>query len=134
MSGGEKGPLAYQADMLKQGRFVIQRDLETGAFVYPPRSQAPGRGAALEWVEASGKGTVYAVTIVGRKPERGGNYNIAIVELEEGPRLMTRVERVAPEEVHIGMAVRARVAVPDFGSLKGTDQPAVLFAPANTAE
>ena len=44
-----------------------------------------------------------------RKPESGGDYNVALVDLAEGPRLMSRIDGVPPEQVRIGMRVRARV-------------------------
>ena len=44
-----------------------------------------------------------------RKAEAGGDYNVALVDLAEGPRLMSRVDGVPPEQVRIGMAVQARV-------------------------
>ncbi|MOA38418.1 hypothetical protein D3C78_1601020 [compost metagenome] len=37
------------------------------------------------------------------------DYNVALIALEEGPRLMSRVEGLAAEAVRIGMAVRARI-------------------------
>jgi uncharacterized OB-fold protein len=58
-------------------------------------------------MEASGRGTVYATTTV---RERQGNYNISLIDLAEGPRMMSRVEGIAPEAVRIGMAVSARIA------------------------
>ena len=80
-------------------------------------------GAALSWVIPSGRGTVYSTTIIRRKPEKGGDYNIAVVELAEGPRLMTRIENVAPEQVRIGMEVSARIT--------GSGENALLvFVPA----
>lgn len=132
---GKPGPFAVHREALKAGRFLLQRSRSTGAFCYPPRVVAPATGADdLEWVEVSGAGEVYALTVIGRKPERGGDYNIAIVELAEGPRMMTRVVGVAPAAVHIGMKVRARIEVPDFGTLKGGAQPAVLFEPVQEGE
>ncbi len=51
------------------------------------------------------------------------------VELAEGPRIMSRIVGVDASSVHIGLKVEARIEVPDFGMLKGGDQPAVLFEP-----
>ncbi|MEC7291580.1 MAG: OB-fold domain-containing protein, partial [Pseudomonadota bacterium] len=86
------GPDAEFWQHLNAGTFMIQRSRTSGEHVFYPRMRAPGSGADdLEWVEASGDGEVYAVTIIPRKPERGGTYNIAIVELAEGPRMMTRI-------------------------------------------
>ena len=44
-----------------------------------------------------------------RKPDSGGDYNVAMIELKEGPRLMSRVVDVPPAEVAIGMTVRAGI-------------------------
>nr|WP_241188077.1 OB-fold domain-containing protein [Pseudohalocynthiibacter aestuariivivens] len=126
--------MAQHAEMLNQGRFALQQSRAMGEFYYPPRSRSHTDKDALDWVDASGRGTVYAVTVVARKVERGGSYNIAVVELEEGPRMMTRVVGIAPELVEIGMAVTAVVAVPDFGSFKDGDQSVVLFEPAKRAD
>lgn len=116
---------------LNEGRFVLQQSQSTGQFVFPPRVAAPGTGADdLEWREVSGRGTIHALTIIARKPERGGDYNIAIIELEEGPRMMSRVVGVDPASLRIGMAVSASVERPDFGTLKDKGQALVLFRPA----
>ncbi|MBV8650504.1 MAG: OB-fold domain-containing protein, partial [Alphaproteobacteria bacterium] len=113
-----------------EGRFLLQRSRSTGKYVFPPRVAAPGEGTDdLEWREASGLGHVYALTIVSRRPERGGDYNIVLVELDEGPRMMSRVIDIDPGKVRIGMRVEACVNVPDFGPLKGGDQATVLFRP-----
>ncbi|MEL6208812.1 MAG: OB-fold domain-containing protein [Pseudomonadota bacterium] len=105
------GPEAQYRAYLAEGRFMIQRSSSSGAYVFYPRTLAPGTGEQdLEWVEASGMGTVYATTCTRQRPEKGGDYNIALVDLDEGPRLMTRVEGVAADAVAIGMRVKARIA------------------------
>ena len=112
---------------LAQGRFMIQRCKETGEHVFYPRLFPPGdAGGTLEWVEASGRGIVHATTVNRRRPEQGGDYNIALIELEEGPRMLSRVVGIAPDAVHIGQKVRARIEPLD-GS------PAVVFEPAEVA-
>lgn len=94
---------------LADGRFMIQRSRSSGDHVFYPRVMAPGTGSEdLEWVEASGRGTVHAVTIV-RKKEPADSYNVALVDLAEGPRLMSRVDEIPPDDVTIGMAVQARI-------------------------
>jgi uncharacterized protein len=99
------GPEAQYRAFLAEGRFRIQRSRSTGQHVFYPRVAAPGSGATdLEWVDASGLGTVYAIT-VNRSKE--GSYNIALVTLDEGPRLMSRIDGV--ETVAIGTRVKARI-------------------------
>jgi uncharacterized OB-fold protein len=93
---------------LSEGRFMIQRSVETGRYVFYPRVAEPGTGADLEWVEASGRGVVHAVTIVRKKPPEP-SYNVVLIDLEEGPRLMSRVEDLAPEAVRIGLPVEAAI-------------------------
>ncbi len=118
------GPEAIFRAHLEEGRFMIQRSASTGFHVYYPRVMMPCSGEAdLEWVEASGEGTVYATTVTRRRPEKGGDYNVALVDLAEGPRMISRVVGIAPEAVTIGMKVRARI-----DDLNGA--PAVLFEPA----
>lgn len=121
------GPEAQFKAFLAEGKFMIQRSASTGAHVFYPRTVAPGTGTAdLEWVEASGTGTVYATTVNRQRPEKGGDYNIALIDLTEGPRMMARVEGVAPDAVTVGMAVTARI-----GEMAG--EPAVIFDAEDTA-
>jgi len=100
------GPEAQFRAYLAEGRFMIQRSRATGHHVFYPRIAVPGLGETdLEWVAPSGLGTVYAITV---NRSREGAYNIAIVELDEGPRLLSRIDNV--ETVPIGTRVRARIA------------------------
>jgi uncharacterized OB-fold protein len=99
------GPEAIYLSYLREGRFMLQRSISTGRFIFYPRGAVPGTGERdLEWVEPSGLGTVYAITV---NRARTGSYNIALVELDEGPRMITRIEGV--ETAPIGARVKARV-------------------------
>ncbi|MDR6534083.1 putative OB-fold protein [Caulobacter rhizosphaerae] len=105
---------------LVAGRFMIQRSKSSGVHVFYPRAVAPGTGARdLEWVEASGRGVVYSTTVVRKKPPEP-SYNVALIDLAEGPRMMSRVEGVEPAAVAIGMAVQARIVDQD-------GEPVVVF-------
>ena len=107
-----QGVLAFHQLELAAGRFLIQRCDACAKHVYYPREACPHCGsAALEWTAPRGTGTVYAVTTVRRKPADGGDYNVSLVDLDEGVRLMSRVTNVAPAEVAIGQRVQARVNV-----------------------
>jgi len=111
---------------LAQGRFMLQRARGTGRVFFYPRVAEPVTGSRdLEWVEASGRGTVYATTVVRPKLPQVP-YNVVLVDLEEGPRLMSRVEGIAPEAVRIGMPVLARIGMQD-------GKPILLFDPAGAA-
>jgi uncharacterized protein len=52
------------------------------------------------------RGVVYATTVVHRRDEEP--YNVCLVDLEEGGRVMGRVDGVAPQDVQIGQRVQAR--------------------------
>ena len=108
---------------LAEGRFMLQRSRQSGQFLFHPRVAEPLTGSTdLEWVEASGRGTVYSTTAIRQKPP-AADYNIALVDLAEGPRMMSRVEGIAADEVHIGMAVSAKIITED-------GQPLLVFTPA----
>ena len=121
------GPEAQFHAFLAEGKFMIQRSASTGKWVFYPRVAVPGTGETdLEWVAPSGLGTVCATTVTRVRPEQGGDYNIALIDLDEGPRILSRVTGLAPDAVTIGMRVRAHV-----GELEGA--PAVLFAQTEDA-
>ncbi len=108
---------------LEQGRFMLQRSRQTGAFIFYPRVAEPVTGCTeLDWVEADGRGVVHSTTVVRQRPP-AADYNVALIDLAEGPRLMSRVEGVDPAAVTIGMAVRARIAATEDG-------PLLVFDPA----
>lgn len=119
-------PEAEYFAYLAEGQFMLQRSASSGAFLFYPRLAEPGTGAQdLEWRPASGCGVVYAVTVITRKPPEAP-YNVVLVDLEEGPRMMSRVEGIDPTKVRIGMAVVARIATEDDG-------PIVVFDVADRA-
>lgn len=116
-------PDAEYQDFLRAGRFMIQRSTASGHYFFFPRAVEPGTAQqSLQWVEASGHGTVYTTTTVRPKPPQSP-YNVCVVELAEGPRLMTRIDGIDPQQVHIGMAVTVKI---DLTS----DIPHVAFTPA----
>jgi uncharacterized OB-fold protein len=74
-----------------------------------PRTYCPYCWGDTEWRVASGRGEVFATTVVrqmGFPPFRDRvPYNLAIVELAEGPHLLTHVVGIEPEAVRIGRTV-----------------------------
>jgi len=125
---GATGVQAFHQTELDAGRFLIQRCTDCSRHVYFPRESCPHCGsAALEWKQPSGLGTVHAVTTVRRKPAEGGDLNVSLVDLDEGVRLMSRVENLAPDAVRVGLRVKARVQVKDGRGL-------VLFDPLEGAQ
>ncbi|KQX35430.1 Zn-ribbon domain-containing OB-fold protein [Variovorax sp. Root434] len=111
---GALGAQAFHQRELDAGRFLIQRCGDCSRHVYYPRESCPHCGGmALEWKAPSGLGTVHAVTTVRRKPADGGDLDVSLIELDEGVRLMSRIENLAPAAVRIGQRVRARVQLKD---------------------
>jgi uncharacterized protein len=108
------GVAVYHQARLDEGQFLIQHCTACGKHVYYPRELCPHcGGAALEWKAPAGTGTVYAVTTVRRKPADGGDLNVSLVDLDEGVRLMSRIDNLAPGAVKIGLRVKAKVAQKD---------------------
>ena len=99
-------------DAAREQKLLLQRSKKTGKFLFYPRAVSPfGTNDTLEWVEASGRGTVYSYTIA-RRPTapqwaEDGPYVIAIIALEEGPHMTANVVDCDVETVRIGMAVVA---------------------------
>ena len=101
---------------------MLQRSRATGRFIFYPRVAEPGSGCTdLDWVEVSGKGAVYSTTVVRQRPP-AVDYNVALIDLAEGPRMMSRVEGIPPTKVRIGLAVQARIAAAEDG-------PIIVFDP-----
>ena len=110
-------------EFLEQGVFKMQRSRSSGRCFFYPRIAEPETGLTdLEWVEASGRGTVYSATVVRQKPPTP-DYSVVLVDLEEGPRLMSRIDGIPPTSVRIGMNVRARI-------MTESGAPVLVFEPA----
>ena len=118
----EGGVDAQYQKFLADGQFMIQRGVDSGTHVFSPREVAPGTGEELAWVKASGFGTVYSVTTVHAKPPTP-SHNISLIDLDEGPRMMSNVVDIDPDRVTIGMRVQAKIVSRD-------DSYLVVFSPA----
>ncbi len=93
-------------------RLVLPWCVECERAFWFPREVCPRcLGSAIEWRPASGRGTVYAATVE-HKPTMlaavfgDQPYVIALVELDEGVRMLTNVVGVEPDAVSVGMAVQ----------------------------
>ncbi|NYT84484.1 Zn-ribbon domain-containing OB-fold protein [Pollutimonas harenae] len=117
------GPQARYFSRLNEGVFEIQRCKACERHQFFPRVLCQHCGSTdLAWVTPSGKGQVYSFSVIRRKPDSGGDYNVALVDLDEGVRLMSRVDGVSPDAIHIGMAVSAKV-------LNEQDKGMLVFLP-----
>jgi uncharacterized protein len=97
-------------EALARHELYFQRCRQCGTKRFPPRAVCPAcLSSATEWVRASGRGTVYSFTVTHQNHAPGFRealpYVLAVVELEEGPRMMTNVVGCVPDDVRIGMAV-----------------------------
>ena len=95
-------PAAVFAEHCRRGELAYQVG-PTRAPVFPPRMAEPRSGAPLEWRVSRGAGAVYATTTVHARGE--SPRNIALVQLDEGFRMMSSVVGIPPAEVNVGMRV-----------------------------
>src|ERR1700746_1427881 len=111
MPAGEQSPLNTCLAHLAKGELAYQFSPEAGRAVFYPRVICPFTGIArLEWRISKGLGTGHDTTVV--DPAEGKPFNVALIDCDEGFRLMSRVEDIAPDEVRIGQRVRFRVHQP----------------------
>ena len=102
-----ESPLATYLAHLERGELAYQFSPSAGGAVFYPRVIAPKTGKAdLEWRISKGLGWVHATTVV--HPQKGEPYNVALIDIDEGFRMMSRVEDIPPAQVHIGMRVKFR--------------------------
>jgi uncharacterized OB-fold protein len=73
----------------------------------------PKTGELLSWELSKGIGTVYSTTVIYSRDENP--YNVALIDLDEGYRMMSRVEGIDPEHIRIGMRVQVQMRAFDDG-------------------
>ncbi len=127
MAAATESPLGRWLQHLGKGELAYQFSAEANRAVFYPRVICPFTGSdRLEWRISQGLGTVYSTTVV--HPQQGEPYNVALIDVDEGFRLMSRVEDIAPKDVRIGMRVRFRAHQPG-----GDEPPMPVFFPAGDA-
>ena len=98
-------------DAARDGKLMIRRCRACGEAYFYPRSFCPKCWSEdVEWEEASGRATLYTWSVVHRNdlppfPDRVP-YVAAIVDLDEGPRMMTNVEGCSFEDLRVGMSLQ----------------------------
>ncbi len=95
---------------LEEDRFLLQHCEACGKSIFYPRPACPYCGGdQLLWREAEGSGTVYSYTVVRNNAPTAFKdslpFVLAIVQLSEGPRLLTHIVDCAPEDVRCDMPV-----------------------------
>ena len=107
MANAPASPFGVYLEHLEKGELAYQFSPDANAAVFYPRVICPVTGSDnLQWRLSKGLGTVHATTVV--YPQKGEPYNVALIDVDEGFRMMSRVEDIAPLDVRIGM----RVTVP----------------------
>ena len=113
-------------DAARRHQLVIQQCLECQKFRFYPRSVCPHcLSDRFAWRAASGRGAVYSFTVIHRAPSAAFRdrvpYVLALIELEEGVRMMSNVVDCEPGALKIGMPVEvvfeevtADVTLPKF--------------------
>jgi uncharacterized OB-fold protein len=94
----------------RQGKLLLQYCEQCQTYQFYPRLYCMHCGAGeTRWVEASGRGSVYSFTIIrqNKAPEfvRETPYNVALVQLEEGPRMMSSLVDCALEDLRVDLPV-----------------------------
>ena len=100
-------------DGCKDGKLLLQRCKDTGKVYFPPRPFSPYTGGKdVEVFEASGKAKLFSY-VINHRPAKGfeneAPYAIAVVELDEGPRMMSNIVECeqTPEALKLDMPLEA---------------------------
>lgn len=122
----------YHAGLARDELRVTRCD-ECGRVEFPPRAVCPQCSApgSASWVTASGRGHVWSFVTFHKRylaePAPQPPYNVAVVQLVEGPRLITNIVSADLTEIRVGMPVEAV-----FETREGT--AAVRFRPSAQGE
>lgn len=105
-------------DAVNGGQLPIQRCKDCGVLRHPPRPMC-GKCGSTQWdsVASSGKGTVYSFVVVHHPQFPGFDYPVvaAVIDLEEGTRVVSNVIGVDPADVRVGMPVKLSIEAVDDG-------------------
>lgn len=92
-----------------EGKLVLQRCVTCGDYQFYPRALCASCAGETEWVDASGRGTLYTFTVIrqNRSPafKDLSPYAVGIIELEEGVRMMSNIVDCDVDRLEVGMAL-----------------------------
>ena len=109
----KESPLGVYVEHCKKGELAYQVCTDDNTAVFYPRAVAPKTGSHnLEWRVSKGLGTVYSTTVVHAAKDQPP-HNVALIDIDEGFRMMSRVEDIEPMDVKIGMRVKVRMTKGD---------------------
>lgn len=119
---------AWWWEVVERDAIPIQKCNGCEALHHPPRPMCNRCGSMdLGHIEASGRGEVYSYTVIHYPQFPGYQFPIvaALVQLEEGTRLVSNLVECKPEDVHVGMRVQGFVQEGEDG------MKLPVFRPAN---
>jgi len=103
-------------DAVDEGKLTIQRCTGCGKLRHPPRAMC-GECHSLEWdsIESKMAGTVHSYVVLHYPEIPGYTYPLvsAVIDLDEGTRIISNVVGCKPEEVRIGMKVQGKIDAMD---------------------
>jgi uncharacterized OB-fold protein len=106
-------------DAVAEQRLVAQRCAECGRLRHPPRPMCPQcHSLSIEVVELSGRGTLYSYSILHHPQHPAFDYPVlaALVDLDEGVRMVSNLVGVEPNDIRIGMPVEVEFEEQDVGT------------------
>ena len=120
-------------DAAREGRLVLKFCSTCRKAHFPPRYLCPTCwSACTDWIESKGRGALYSFTVMHRAPTPAFNagvpYVVALVDLDEGPRMLANVIGADARSVRIGERVRVvfekrkdGFALPQFERIASAD-------------
>lgn len=114
----------------RQHQLLIQRCTDCGEHQFYPRSLCSHcMSGRIEWVRASGRGRVVSYTVMRRAVSEAytdeDSSVLALIRLDEGPRMMSNVVQCEPEQLAIGLDVEVvfedwsdEISIPKFRPAK----------------
>lgn len=97
-------------DAAKEHKLVLQRCEKCGWHQYPAVQFCPQCNGSLQWVPVSGRGTLHTFTLIhmvyNQAFKEDVPYNVSVIELEEGPFIVSNMVNCPNNEIKIGTPVR----------------------------
>lgn len=114
MDSLDHGPDIGFQTQISDGRLWLQQCCDCTRAVFYPRILCPYcHSTGLEWRQVSGLGRIHSKTTILSRPAEGqtapGRHVIVLVDLDEGPRMMSHMPDTPPDDIEIGCRVRARI-------------------------
>jgi hypothetical protein len=103
-------------DAADEGRLVAQRCADCGRLRHPPRPMCPEcNSLEVEATTLSGRGVVYSYAVLHHPQNPAFEYPVlaALLDLDEGVRVVSNLVGIEPDEIRIGLPVQAEFVATD---------------------